>query len=421
MDFSPALVESLREGMPLTMIGQATAAGRLGRVVVLARSDGRRAHLAATFMGIARRPRVEESRFGYTRGPLGQLVLSCGAWPILVPLVGPRAEAVDVADIEPALRRFCELIELTAAAPLDVTLKPEGHTLDTALEGLGRVFSNLPFGFPGGSRPGRVYEPAATDEENIGLADVGGQDAAKGELEMIRLAVQDPAAFSVWGARPPRGVLLFGPPGTGKTMLARALAREAGAKFIHVKATDVVSKWYGEAERKLQEAFDWARKERPSVLFFDEIDALAPEREGAHEATHRLVSTFLENMDGLEPSKGVIVVAATNRPDSVDTALTRPGRFDRLVEVPLPDAAGRRAIFEIHMRRAARQAGRPVFETFQPEEWDRLLAASAGQSGADIAEAVRRALETRVRSRATGGRVGADELLAQTATVRRPF
>jgi hypothetical protein len=421
MDFSPALVEGLREGMPLTVIGQATAAGRLGRVVVLARSDGRKAHLAATFMGVARKPRVEETIFGYARGSLGQLVLFCGAWPILVPLVGPRAAALDTQDVEPALRRFCELIELTAGVPLDVTLRPEGHTVDTAIEGLGRVFSKLPFGFPGSSRPGRVYEPPAGDDETIGLADVGGLEAAKGELEMIRLAVRDPEAFSAWGARPPRGILLFGPPGTGKTMLARALAREAGARFIHVKATDVVSKWYGEAERKLQEAFDWARQERPSVLFFDEIDAIAPEREGAHEATHRLVSTFLENLDGLELSEGVIVVAATNRPESVDPALTRPGRFDRLVEVPLPDRAARRAIFEIHMRRAVRQAGRQLFEPFEAGEWDRVLDASEGQSGADIAEAVRRVLETRVRSGGTGGRIAGDELLAQTFSVRRPF
>ena len=202
----------------------------------------------------------------------------------------------------------------------------------------------------------------------MAFEDVGGQDEAKSQLEAICLALQNPGAYKEWGARPPRGALLFGPPGTGKTLLARCVARESGARFIHVRVTDVTSKWYGEAERKLQEAFDWARKDAPAVLFFDEIDALARPRDDAHEATHRLVSTFLENMDGLQKADGVVVLAATNRPESVDAALTRPGRFDRLVEVPLPDRDGRRQIFEVHIRRAQRRARRPVFEVIDDLE-----------------------------------------------------
>ncbi|HEX6549009.1 MAG TPA: ATP-binding protein, partial [Candidatus Dormibacteraeota bacterium] len=203
-----------------------------------------------------------------------------------------------------------------------------------------------------------------------------------------------------------------------KTMLARALARESGAHFIHVRATDVVSKWYGEAEKRLQEAFDWARRERPSVLFFDEIDALAPTREFAHEVTHRLVSTFLENMDGLSSTPGVIVVAATNRPGSLDEAIRRPGRFDRQVEVPLPGPAGRRAIFDVHLARASRTASRELFQPPMPEDWERLVLASEGYSGADIAEAVRRALEVKVRSGVATGQVAPDELLAATRSIK---
>ena len=200
-----------------------------------------------------------------------------------------------------------------------------------------------------------------------------------------------------------------------------SVAKESGARFIHVRATDVVSKWYGEAERKLQEAFDWASRERPAVLFFDEIDALGRARDDSHEATHRLVSTFLENMDGLEGTEGIVVLAATNRPEAVDDALTRPGRFDRLVAVGLPDRRGRRSIFEVHLAKADRRAGRPVFEPLDEAGWERLLDATEGLSGADIAEAVRRALELKVRAGATVGRISPDELLAQATSVMRPW
>ena len=190
---------------------------------------------------------------------------------------------------------------------------------------------------------------------------------------------------------------------------------------IHVRATDVVSKWYGEAERKLQEAFDWARREQPTVLFFDEIDALGRSRDFAHEATHRLVSTFLENMDGLEGSRVCVVLAATNRPEAVDEALTRPGRFDRLVEVGLPDPAGRKAIFKVHLAKA-QKARRPA--RFRAARRGRLGAPAACDRGIErggFAEAVRRALEVKVRAGATGGSISQDELLAQAMSVARPW
>lgn len=232
------------------------------------------------------------------------------------------------------------------------------------------------------------YVPAAS------FSDVGGLSEAKRELESVCVALSKPEIYQRWGARPPKGVLLYGPPGTGKTLLARCVAGQAHAAFFHVRAVDVASMWYGQAERRLQDAFDRARKQTPAVVFLDEVDALTPPRETSHEASHRVVSTLLENLDGLRPLEGVVVVAATNTPESVDPALMRPGRLDRLVEVPLPEAEARAQILHVHMRRAERRAGRRLFET---SDWKRLVRATDGMSGAEIEETVRRALEERVR------------------------
>jgi len=310
------------------------------------------------------------------------------------------------------------------APALDLALRPTAASVEGAVTGLRRLTRSTLSRLPTNRAPGDVFDPtsdAPPGEEPTSFADVGGQVAARTELETICLAVKQPDAFRAWGARPPRGVLLYGPPGTGKTLLARALAHEAGARFLHVRASDVVSKWYGEAEKRMQSAFDRARAEAPTVMFFDEIDALARNRELAHEATHRIVSTFLENMDGLREAEGVIVLAATNRPEAVDEALLRPGRFDRLVEVPLPGRDDRRAIFRVHMRRAERKAARPLFAELDDERWQALLDATSGFSGADVAETVRRALEAKVRSGATAGRIEAEELLTVAAGVARPF
>jgi hypothetical protein len=445
--WSPELADRLTSGLPLQVLGQSGRGGPLSRLVVLGRSDPESgAALAAVLAGTLRTPRaIPESfptvrrgrglfvrdedgreRFVVSAGLLNQVVISCGSWPLVLPLIGPKAGALSVAErdeLEAGLDLFCRIVGSAVGSDAELVLEPTGIGVDSAVSGVGRI-GRAALGLLHPRGPGQVYRPPAGEvgeEEAIFFSDIGGQDAAKAELEMICLAVRDPAAFGAWGARPPRGVLLFGPPGTGKTMLARALAREAGARFIHVRATDIVSKWYGEAEQKLQQAFDWARREPPTVMFFDELDAIARSRDESHEATHRIVSTFLENLDGLASVEGVIVLAATNRPEAVDEALTRPGRFDRLVEVPLPSAPGRRAIFDVHLSRASRRAGRVLFEEPAHEDWDRLLAASAGFSGADIAEAVRRVLEAKVRSGASSGLVVPDELLASTVGVRRPF
>jgi AAA+ superfamily predicted ATPase len=477
--WSAGLAARLVSGMPATVVGQVALPAPLSRLLVLARSRSGQVSLAAAFIPTASRsalavtpvgivkqlgaiqpPRLvaqnfssrwqagslfvldeaDLDRYMLSTGLVNQLVLCCGVWPVLLPLVGPRIGARPAPDreaVEAELSVFCELVTVTlqgiytseeesAGLPsVDLELVSTGPSMESAADALGRLGRSAasllrPGGFNRG--PGSVFEPETeSGAETVSFEDVGGLEAAKSELQAICIAVQDPGRFRRWGARPPRGVLLYGPPGTGKTMLARALAYESGARFIHVRASDVVSKWYGEAEQKLQQAFDWARRERPAVIFFDEVDALARSRAEAHEATHRIVSTFLENMDGLRELDGVIVLAATNRPDAVDDALTRPGRFDRLVEVPLPAAAERRAIFKVHIARADRQASRSLFEPISEDDWEGLAGATKGFSGADVAEVVRRVLEARVRSDATEGQIRAEELIVAAGSVGRPW
>ncbi len=185
--------------------------------------------------------------------------------------------------------------------------------------------------------------------------DVGGADEAVRTLrDGIELPLRHPDAFRRLGIRAARGFLLFGPPGTGKTLLAKAVAHEAEANFISAKASDLLSKWYGESERQIARLFARARQVAPTVVFLDEIDALAPQRgttSGDSAASERVVNTLLTELDGLEELSRVIVIGATNRPILLDPALLRPGRFDELVYVPVPDAVGRRKILGIHTAR----------------------------------------------------------------------
>ncbi|MBU2017533.1 MAG: AAA family ATPase, partial [Alphaproteobacteria bacterium] len=153
------------------------------------------------------------------------------------------------------------------------------------------------------------------------------------------------------GIRPAKGFLLYGPPGTGKTLLAKAVAREAQANFIATKSSDLLSKWYGESEQQIARLFARARQVAPTVIFIDELDSLVPARGngmGEPQVTERVVNTILAEMDGLEELQSVVVIGATNRPTLVDPALLRPGRFDELIYVPVPDRAGRQRILSIH-------------------------------------------------------------------------
>ena len=188
--------------------------------------------------------------------------------------------------------------------------------------------------------------PAVTYE------DIGGmKDVIRKVREMIELPLRHPELFERLGVEPPKGVLLYGPPGTGKTLLAKAVANESGAHFISISGPEIMSKFYGESEANLRKIFEEAEKNAPSIIFIDEIDAIAPKREEVTgEVERRVVSQLLTLMDGLKKRGQVIVIAATNRPNAIDPALRRPGRFDREIEVPVPDRDGRLEILKIHTR-----------------------------------------------------------------------
>ncbi len=190
------------------------------------------------------------------------------------------------------------------------------------------------------------------ESPNVHWNDIGGVEDVKQELkEAVEWPMTYPALFKHLSARPPKGILLYGPPGTGKTMLAKAVATESQANFISVKGPEFLSKWVGESEKAVRETFRKAKQSAPCIVFFDEIDAIAPARGNGGDAhvTERVVSQMLSEIDGLEELHNVTVIAATNRPDIIDPALLRPGRIDRLVFVTPPDEKARQEIFSIHL------------------------------------------------------------------------
>ncbi|MEM4183803.1 MAG: CDC48 family AAA ATPase, partial [Candidatus Caldarchaeum sp.] len=236
----------------------------------------------------------------------------------------------------------------------------------------------------------RTIQPSALREvvlevPNVKWEDIGGLEAVKQELrEAVEWPLKYPEVFKRLGIRPPRGILLYGPPGTGKTLLAKAVATESQANFISVKGPEVLSKWVGESEKAVREIFRKARETAPCIIFFDELDSIAPRR-GIHTdagVTDRIVNQLLTEMDGMQSLKGVVVMGATNRPDILDPALLRPGRFDRVLYVPPPDKAARLAIFKIHTREM------PLDKDVDLEQ---LAAITEGYTGADIEAVVREA------------------------------
>lgn len=237
----------------------------------------------------------------------------------------------------------------------------------------------------------RRVQPSALREIMIQVPDVtwddiGGLEDAKRELrEGVELPLKDPEAFRRVGIRPAKGFLLYGPPGTGKTLLAKAVAREAEANFVATKSSDLLSKWYGESEKQVSRLFQRARQVAPTVIFIDEIDSLAPQRGGGFgepAVTERVVNTILAEMDGLEELQGVVVIGATNQPNLIDPALLRPGRFDELIYVPVPDEEGRHRILQIHT------VNMPLGEDVDLRE---IARRTRGFTGADLENLVRRA------------------------------
>jgi cell division protease FtsH len=234
---------------------------------------------------------------------------------------------------------------------------------------------------------GRARAKRLTDSvPKITFDEVAGVEEAKQELAEIVEFLKNAKKFQALGAKIPKGVLLLGPPGCGKTMLARAVAGEAGVPFFHISGSDFVEMFVGVGASRVRDLFDTAKSNRPSLIFIDEIDAVGRQRGaglgGGHDEREQTLNQLLVEMDGFDPNAGVIMIAATNRPDVLDPALLRPGRFDRRVVVDAPDIVGRKAIFQVHLR------GKPVEDNINV---DTLAKLTPGFTGADIMNVVNEA------------------------------
>jgi transitional endoplasmic reticulum ATPase len=331
----------------------------------------------------------------------------------------PLAPDVDIQSLARRTYGFvgADLAALTREAAMEAVrrimprINPEEDTIPTevldALSVERRDFENaLKRVQPSAMREVMVEAP------QVRWADIGGLDDAMEKLrEGIELPLKHPEAFRRIGIRPAKGFLLYGAPGTGKTLLAKATARESHANFIATKSSDLLSKWYGESEQQIARLFARARQVAPTVIFFDEIDSLVPARGGGlgePQVTERVVNTILAEMDGLEELNNVVVIGATNRPSLIDPALLRPGRFDELIYVAPPDTAGRRRILAIHT------SGMPLADDVDLES---IAQRTENFTGADLEDLVRRAGLTALRRGLDAGKVTKadfDEALSDT-------
>jgi transitional endoplasmic reticulum ATPase len=236
---------------------------------------------------------------------------------------------------------------------------------------------------------------------------VGGAGPAKAAIGGLAYALTSPELYRQWGISPPRGALLYGPPGNGKTLLAKALATLTEALFYHLRLRTLTSKVGPSAAEVIREVFQLAASEGKGVIFFEDADALSldhilsPER--AREAAAPLLIGVCELLDGLRQYPSLLVVASTGRPDGIESPLIAPGRLDHLIEVPLPDAASIREILEIHRQRAEALAERTLFE---PIDYDALGPRLQGMSGGEVSEVLRRALEAKVEAAGSGADPG---------------
>lgn len=255
-----------------------------------------------------------------------------------------------------------------------------------------------------GKSRARLHTEAKT---RVTFEDVAGVDEAKEELEEIIEFLRHPKKFQALGAKIPRGVLLVGPPGSGKTLLAKAIAGEAGVPFFSISGSEFVEMFVGVGASRVRDLFEQAKKSAPCLVFIDEIDAVGRQRGaglgGGHDEREQTLNQLLVEMDGFDPNSGIIVIAATNRPDILDPALLRPGRFDRRIVVDNPDARGRRAILDVHVR------GKPIAEDVNLET---LARRTPGFSGADLANMVNEgALLAARRGKKRIGRTEFDEAI----------
>jgi len=316
----------------------------------------------------------------HTRGmPLSEDVSLEKLAEITHGFVGADLEALARESAMSALRKILPKIDFEMAdIPYETLLKLE-VTMDNFFEAMKEV------------------EPSAIREffvemPDVKWEDVGGLDDIKEELkEAVEWPLKYSEVFKKANTNPPKGILLYGAPGTGKTLLAKAVANESGVNFISIKGPSLISKYVGESERAIREVFKKAKQASPTILFFDEIDAIVPKRSSASTDSHiteRVISQFLTELDGIEELKGVLVLAATNRLDLVDSALLRSGRFDLLLELPTPDEKTREEIFKIHTK------NKPLAENI---DWKNLVRETEGEVGADIELICRKAAMLAIR------------------------
>ena len=282
-----------------------------------------------------------------------------------------------VADIPPQLRRMFN-------APAYALTQIRLNVVSTTPRGIVHIDENTEVELR------ETFEEAQDARGDVNYDDVGGMsDTIRQLREMVELPLRYPELFTRLGVAPPKGVLLHGPPGTGKTRLAQAVANESEANFFSINGPEIMGSGYGESEKALREVFEEATKAAPAIVFIDEIDSIAPKRDQVHgEAEKRLVAQLLTLMDGLNSRAHVVVIAATNRPEAIDEALRRPGRFDREIVIGVPDESGRREILSIHTR------GMPLGDKVDLKE---LARTTHGFVGADIAALSREAAIEAVR------------------------
>jgi transitional endoplasmic reticulum ATPase len=287
-------------------------------------------------------------------------------------------QQVDRADMPPQLRQML-------AAPAYALQEIRLNVVSATPKGIVHIDANTEV-----ELRSEYEEPKDSRRADVTYDDIGGMADTIDQLrEMVELPLRYPELFERLGVDPPKGVLLHGPPGTGKTRLARAVANESSAEFFLINGPEIMGSGYGESEKKLREIFDKAAKAAPSIVFIDEIDSIAPKRGNVGgEAEKRLVAQLLTLMDGLEPRANLIVIAATNRPEAIDEALRRPGRFDREIVIGVPDTRGRREILGIHTR------GMPLSPDVDLNE---LARTTYGFVGADLSALTREAAIDAVR------------------------
>merc|ERR1719419_1211088 len=244
----------------------------------------------------------------------------------------------------------------------------------------------------GTSNPSALRE-TVVEVPNVSWTDIGGLESVKRELqELVQYPVEHPEKFLKFGMMPSRGVLFYGPPGCGKTLLAKAIANECQANFISIKGPELLTMWFGESEANVRDVFDKARSAAPCVLFFDELDSIAKSRGGSAGdgggASDRVINQILTEMDGMGSKKNVFIIGATNRPDIIDSAIMRPGRLDQLIYIPLPDDGSRMAILKSNLRKS------PVADNV---DLPYLAKMTRGFSGADLTEICQRACKLAIR------------------------